>query len=178
MRAVSAPSGPDEFNARKGVRRPGEEASPAAGYSSSFSPAGDDPTPSASEALAGNARPPQVLAAVIFGFVLATLLLLGAFAYVVTLSGPLVVFGIVFFALTVAATVGAVRAMHGNSRRYLLIAGAVAGVLGALGVTAGLASGGVNLYWSLVLLLGASVVVLLLLPSSTNYFRTGGRTRR
>jgi hypothetical protein len=176
---MSSPTGSDQNYPQGGApqgAQPGwnqPQQQPPAGYS----PPGYDPAPSyAGGPAAGSARPPQVTAAAVLGFVVGALALLGALAFfaLASLFGLLVLFGVLYLALAAANIWGGVQALQGKGSTILKIAGLVTAGLALLGFVLALIQTGFD-FWSLLMAVaGGAIFFLLNQPVSQQWFASRG----
>ncbi|SNS05501.1 hypothetical protein SAMN06893096_101593 [Geodermatophilus pulveris] len=117
-------------------------------------------------------RPPHVLMAGVAGFVQATLVFVVAL-YSLSFSGQAALFaliGVAALGLTAACLWGAVAALRGRTRRVLITASTLVGLVALAGLAVGFAAGVVAPLPSLLALLAVGAVVLLLQAPSREWF--------
>jgi hypothetical protein len=123
-----------------------------------------------------SARPPQVLAAAILGFVVAAFLLLGALAFFALASviGIFAIFAILYLALAAVNIVGGVQAMQGKGSTVLKVAGGITAGFALLALVIGLTQSEFDFSTLVSLAIGAGIVFLLVQPQSKQYFASRG----
>ena len=125
---------------------------------------------------AGTARPPQVLAAAILGFVVALFALLAAVSSfgLAGRSALFLLFAAFYLGLAAASVWGGMLALQGRRSTVLKTVGLTTAGLALLGLMLALPQGTVSIWPLLLVAAGAGIFLLLTQPASQQWFTAHG----